>query len=358
MPTRINRRDFLAGMALGGTLPLAGVARARQPTRPIAFLVVSDTHYLADADSPERLDPRSRDVTSRFVDLLNGLPGSPLPETIGGGVVPPLTGVLHTGDIIDSGDKRGAVFERMQRTEWAAFEADFGCEAGEGRLAFPMRELHGNHDGPQGEGPACDGIAVRNRRRRDLSNVSDDGLLCSWDWGDVHFVSLGIVVGSAPDARQKRRYAPRGSLDFLVDDLATHVGSSGRPVVLAHHIDVARAIHPCSEEDPDGGSREWHPCDARSFHAALGGTTVAGIFYGHTHARAMHTWDGTALDAAAGLPVYNVDNGSHFGGGQQAFFLVTIDATDVTVRECGTRDGWETLEWTPQVWRRPLRPAG
>lgn len=355
MASRPCRRDLLTALALGGVLPLAGGAARRQPARPVSFLVVSDTHYLADAEVPERLDPRSRDVTGRFVDLLNGLPGSPLPETIGGGVVPPLAGVLHTGDIIDSGDKRGDRFERMQRTEWAAFEADFGCEAGDGRLAFPMRELHGNHDGPQGEGPACDGIAARNRRRRDLTNVSDDGLLCSWDWGDVHFVSLGIVVGAAADAVQRRRYAPRGSLAFLAADLAAHVGASGRPVVLAHHIDIARAVRPCSEEDPDGGSREWHPCDARAFHAAIDGVTVAGIFYGHTHARAIHAWNGTALDAADGLPVYNVDNASHFGGGQQAFFLVTIDEAELTLRECATADGWRTHGWTPQMWRRPLR---
>lgn len=103
-----------------------------------------------------------------------------------------------------------------------------------------------------------------------------------------------------------------------------------------------------SDHPPPG--REWHPCDARAFHGALAGYRVAGVFHGHTHARAIQRWNGSALDAADGVPVSNVDNASHFGGRQQAFFLVTIDGPSVTIRECATSDAWETHAWSPQTW--------
>ncbi len=78
-------------------------------------------------------------------------------------------------------------------------------------------------------------------------NLSENGLHYSWDWAGVHFVALGIVVGDAPEVTRKRRYAPLGSLPFLQQDLEKHVGKSGRPVVLVHHVDV----HRYSDEVPD-----------------------------------------------------------------------------------------------------------
>lgn len=365
-PAAVTRRDFLAGSAaFGAGALLAGADPGGAPLRAaeaapggddetVSFVFVSDTHYLADRAHPARLDPRSAGVTSRLIDVLNALPGETIPESAGGGTVRAPRGVIHGGDLIDTGDKNGAEAERMQRTEWAACTADFGLTGRDGRLKFPVYEVHGNHDGPQGRGLVPDGIRERNRTRPGVVHVSPDGLHCSWDWGPVHCVALGIVVGPAGTDGPKRRYDPRGSLEFLQADLDKHVRDAERPVVLVHHVDVARYVGPCRPDDAASASKEWNPCDVRAFYEAVRGKRVAAVLYGHTHARVVTAWDGESSKAAAGLPLYNVDNSAHFSGDAQAFFHFEIGPRETVVRECATQDGWRTHVWTPQVWRRPL----
>jgi hypothetical protein len=105
----------------------------------------------------------------------------------------------------------------------------------------------------------------------------------------VHFINLGIVVGSNKDKDNPRRYNPLGSLEFLQDDLQKNVGESGRPVVITHHIDVQRYSTAC-DADPKNAGKEWHPCDARAFHKAIAKYNVVAILYGHTHARNVLKW--------------------------------------------------------------------
>ena len=92
---------------------------------------------------------------------------------------------------------------------------------GDARLRWPVREVHGNHDGPRGDTVVTDTIKARNKRRAGLTNVAESGLHYSWDWAGVHFVALGIVVGDAPEVTRKRRYAPRGSLPFRIFSAGT-----------------------------------------------------------------------------------------------------------------------------------------
>jgi predicted phosphodiesterase len=356
----ITRRELLAATASLTTASLA-TALATPPLRgaddqssPVAFFLVGDTHYLAEKEQPTKLDERSAAVCSRLVETLNALPGTAIPEKAGGGAVRAPRGVIHAGDLIDSGDKNGRVYERMQQAEWDAFAADYGLTGQDGRLKFPVYEVHGNHDGPGGNGLVIDGITERNKRRPGLTQVSANGLHYSWDWGPVHFVNLGIVVGRDRRVAQRRRYDPLDSLDFLVADLKEHAAGSGRPVVVTHHVDVVRYSGPCDREDPANLGKEWHPCDVRAYHAAIRNYNVAAVLYGHTHARHVLSWDGTAARAAEGLPLFNVDNSSHFHGERQAVFYFEITPRETLVRECATKDAWRTHEWTPQFWRRPL----
>ena len=182
-----------------------------------------------------------------------------------------------------------------------------------------------------------------------MASVSDNGLHYSWDWGPAHFVNLGIIVGGDKSVTRKRRYAALDSLDFLVADLRDGVGSSRRPVVITHHLDIARHTGPCDPTSPVGG-KEWDPCDVRAFYDAIQEFNIAAIFYGHTHARDVFRWDGLSKKAASGLSVYNVDNGGHFKGLKQAFFYVEMDSRGVKVREFKTEDAWQTGSFTPQVW--------
>lgn len=348
----LSRREFVAAATALTTAPLP----ATQPKDdPVAFFVVGDTHFLASKDTPAKLDPRSAGVTARLVDVLNKLPGTDIPATAGGGKVLAPRGVVHAGDCIDTGDKADT---KMQETEWAAFTDAYGLTGKDGRLAVPVYEVFGNHDSPRGDGLAVKKIAARNKTRLGVSNASENGVHYSWDWGRVHFVNLGIVVGAAAGTTRKRRYGALDSLPFLVADLKEKVGTSGRPVVITHHVDVLRYSQPLPVDDKKAEGMEWDPADVRAFHDALKGYNVAAILYGHTHARNVFRWDGSANKAAkVGVPAFNVDNGSHFAFKQQAFFYFEVRADGVTVREYQTADGWESGSWTPQTWTAPLPAA-
>src|SRR5262249_23686804 len=158
--------------------------------------------------------------------------------------------------------------------EYEAYAADFGLDGTDGRLKYPVYEVHGNHDSPPGDGLVVGKIVERNRKRPGVKSLSKNGLHYSWDWGPVHLVALGIVVGAGPEVKRPRRYNPLDSLDFLVSDLREKVGDSGRPVVLMHHVDVLRYSLPC---DPQAApaNREWDPCDVKAYHDALKGYNVA-----------------------------------------------------------------------------------
>jgi len=115
----VSRRSFL-GHAAGGLSAAAAVptpaARRVEVDATIAFFVVGDTHFFADAAAPDRLHDRSAAVTGALVDRLNALPGQEIPERSGGGVVREPFGVIHAGDVIDTGDKQGKLQAAMQRT--------------------------------------------------------------------------------------------------------------------------------------------------------------------------------------------------------------------------------------------------
>ena len=253
---------------------------------------------------------------------------------------------------MDNADKSGAKL-KMADTEMAAFTADWGLNGGDARLRWPVREVHGNHDGPRGETVVTDAIKARNKRRAGLANVSENGLHYSWDWAGVHFVALGIVVGDAPEVTRKRRYAPHGSLPFLVRDLAENVGKSGRPVVVVHHVDVARYSGPVA--DDVAVKNEWDYGDVHAYHEALKPYRVAASLCGHTHTRNLFRWDGTKdTRAAKGSPFLNTDNAGHFNSVTQAFLHVEITPEQVRVREFATKDGWETGAWAAQEWKFAL----
>ena len=292
---------------------------------------------------------------ARLVEWLNKLPGTPFSPEAGGGDVPAPHGVIHAGDLVENGDK-GPPKQKMAETELAAFVGDWGLNGHDGRLRWIVREVHGNHDGPRGDGPVVSAITERNQRRAGLANVSANGLHYSWDWGGVHFVALGIVVGDAPEVTRKRRYAPRGSLPFLREDLEKNVGKSGRPVVLVHHVD----LHRYSVELPDDKvlSSEWDYGDTHAYYQTIKPYRVAATMCGHTHARKIARWDGTKDDRVLrGVPFLNTDNSGHFGSASQGFLHVEIGPAEMRVREFATKDGWETGAWTPQTWSFPLPSA-
>jgi len=357
----IRRREFLHALAGGTACAAVGIGTATtlaaesNPAKgpSASFFVVGDTHYLADKESPSRMDARSATICGRLVETLNHLAGTKIPDEAGGGVVAQANGVIHVGDVIDTGDKNGRVQTEMQKTEWAAYADDFGLTGSDGRLKMPVYEVHGNHDSPHGTGWAVEQIIARNRSRPGLVNVSDNGLHYSWNWGAAHFINLGLIVGTDKSVDRKRRYAALDSLDFLVSDLRDQVGDDGRPLVITHHIDIARYTGPCDRDAP-ADSKEWDPCDVHAFYEAIQNYNVAGIFYGHTHFRNVFRWDGASAKATSGVHVFNTDNAAHFGGDAQALLYVELHDGQLLVREYQTKDGWLSGFFTSQSWSAPF----
>jgi len=348
MKTNLKRRSFIvAPVTAFILLAVVMTADPKPKDEPVAFFLIGDTHILANKKEPAKLDDRSASLGAGLIGMLNKLAGTEIPKTAGGGQVVSPRGVIHAGDCIDTGDQSNV---KMQETEWTAFANDFGLTGKDGKLKLPIYEVHGNHDSPRGDGLAVKKIIERNKIRPGVTNVSRNGLHYSWDWGNVHFVNLGIVVGQVEDVKRKRRYGPHGSLDFLVSDLKDKVGTSSRPVVITHHVDMLRYSQSLPVEDKKAEGMEWDPADVKGYYDALRGYNVAAILYGHTHARNVFRWDGTTKGAETGIPVFNVSKSSHFASKQQAFFYIEIRGNNVIAREYQTKDGWETGSWTPQSW--------
>ncbi len=55
-----------------------------------------------------------------------------------------------------------------------------------------------------------------------------------------------------------------------------------------------------------------------------------------------------------GIPFLNTDNAGHFGSPAQAFLHVEVSQRLLRVREFATKDGWNSGDWTSQVWDFPL----
>ena len=355
----LNRRQFLAassaaaGAAALGASCLGAPEASSAQAGDVSFFLVSDTHFFAQKEAPTKLDEKSIATCRGLVDTLNRLPGTAIPAEAGGGTVAVPRGVIHGGDVIDTGDKNGGVHPQMIETEWAAFTSEFGLTGQDARLKYPIYEVHGNHDSPAGTGLAIQKITERNKTRPGLKNVSPNGLHYSWDWGPIHFINLGIVVGSDPLLKRSGRYNPLDSLGFLKSDLDKNVGANGRPVIITHHVDLARYSKPCDEAAPPSGG-EWDSCDVLAYHRAIKSFNVVAILYGHTHTRNIFQWDGVSPKADSGIHVFNVDNGAHFSSSAQAFFYFQLTGTTLTVRELQTKDRWQTSFWTPQTWTQTV----
>jgi len=328
-----------------------------------AFLVVGDPQYLADkTKSPTRLDPYSEEANSRAVKLLNNFTGMPLPQSDGVGKVSrDILGLIVTGDLIDSADKNGGYYPAMQKFEWNRYKADYGLTGKDGKIPFPVYELHGNHDGPQGDTFIVEDIIARNDTRPGLRNRSRNGLHYSWDWGPLHCVNLGMFVGEGEKRRKDHHYAPRASLEFLREDLEKEVGNSGRPVILSFHL------HPfCPEYD-------WPKEDLDAFWKAIAPYNVIALFHGHTHGSppSKRMWDGKQFGPklSNGIDLFNPDDigasktdrkdpSKGVGLYHGLLYAALIDCAGVEndqfiVRSYATKDNWSTHGWHT-TWSRAV----
>lgn len=267
-----------------GSLLLAALlaAMAQQARAELTFFTCSDTHYNEAVVS--------NTVQAGLVDLMNGLPGKEYPADLGGGAVAAPRGVIVPGDLIDDGQGPAA----MIRQEWTLWNADFGL-AGEGRLKFPVYEGYGNHD-LNGRFYVEDEIKARNLKRADVVNIASNGYHYAWEWDGIHFIQLNLYPGTVRPAGVGGQ-PPRHALEFLKEDLAKHVGASGRPVIVSHHY-----------MPTDGW---WSDPEKAAYREALRPYNVILVIHGHQGSASITDWMGlTLLDnhhfARTGVFVVNI----------------------------------------------------
>lgn len=278
------------------------------------------------------------------IERMNSLPGTAWPEKLGGGPIGKPRGVLVLGDLVDDGDKVGET-----EIEWQAFEKHFGLDGTDGLLKYPVFEGFGNHDGPpkkfvkQRRSVQAE-IERRNLVRREkglISHISPNGLHYAWDWNGIRFIQANSYP--ADTQNPKVRYSlpwhdPQQALQFVKDDLAANVGTSGRPVILLAHCGF----------DTDW----WVADDWKAFHDVAKPYEVVAYFHGHT-GTGLKKWS-----PPGETPVLDVIN---TGQTEKGFFVVEISEAKMRLGYHVKRDPavLENPEW---IWKfvmeKPLaRPA-
>ena len=264
----------------------------------ITFFVGSDLHYGYTGHVPT-----SDEISRAGLDVMNALPGQAYPASIGGGVVALPRGALLIGDLTETGTN----------PQWCCFTNDWGLN-GEQRFSFPVYEGYGNHD--LAWGFPLEGIKARNPFRCGVKNVSSNGYHYSWDWDFLHLVCLNLFPGNEVDPGFPAT-SPNSSLEFLVSDLATNVGVSGRPVVLYHHYGF---------DAP--GQTGWSARQQTNYYEAIKNYNVIAIFAGHSHQSGFTNWCGidTCVDGAIGK----------YGN----FFVAHVTWTNLTLVERLPNNTW------------------
>ncbi len=124
---------------------------------------------------------------------------------------------------------------------------------------------------------------VRSHPRNTPINGSYPNIHYSWDWENIHFIHLNLYPSNEPRPK-KTIQNPFKSFDFLKKDLATHVGDSGRPVILMHHYGFDNFSRGILE---DGSMSEiaqwWSVKDQNNYEELLKDYNVIAIFSGHAH---------------------------------------------------------------------------
>ena len=297
-------------LARVSVVALLCVGMSRAEPRDLTYVVASDLHYYG-TNANTRIQAH--------IDRLNALPGTAYPEALGG-VVGPITGVILNGDLTNNGTQQ----------QWEFLVNDWGL-TGERRCKFPVYEGMGNHDFYSGDILISNAV-LRTQSRPGIMNVSSNGLHYAWEWKGVHFIQANLVPEE--DARS------RSALTFIREDLAKHVGDSGKPVIINFHLSPVI-------------DRDWPVERQKPLLETLSRYHVIGLFCGHSHGYIVRKEDGKRVPDAdyecrkfPGSSIDLYDDGSLRDCGARPkwkdsgrFLVVHITDTNMTV-VMNTPQGW------------------
>jgi len=316
----ISRRQFLrqatsttAGLIVGSSLA-QGITYKGKTHKfstgsdwDVTFFAIGDTHYgWGQTIVYNELTNKAK------IDHMNYIPGNlAYPGAPYGGIVAEPRGVLIAGDLTASG----------KTDQWEGFDAVDGFEddylgsgSTPGRLKWPVYEGFGNHDTAEISGfsdYARDQMKSRTvaGERPGTFDVSDNGYHYSWTWENIHFVNLNLYPGAiGTDAK--------GSLEFLISDLAKNIGNSGKAVVLYHHYDFLISYW-------------WQEREMDAYYEAIKDYNIIAIIYGHTHITNFEssTW--------RGINTFNVGL-----AGTEKFAVFQITKNRLFAGECVNNTTW------------------
>lgn len=301
---------------------------------------------------------QKKEENNQMVQAINSLANTNWPSrftsidnSIHGTKVNGIRGILIAGDLVENS------FIKVSDTnlEVSSFLEKYPlCGSSDpNKSAYPTYEGFGNHDfvpisGPEFNqapntheiSPSIQMVVDRNQHRKGILSKHSHGHY-SWQWDNVHFVNLNLMVAdnhaeSIDKISNGKGVRPENafeSLTFLQADLAKHVGSSGRPIVLMMHYPLTNGSrHSATEKD------------AFNDFVLNNNYNVIAIIHGHSHAsavRALRFPRDTNLPAIKYIPVFDV--GSPFyrkdkNNGNGHFTLIRI-----------TNDYLEAVNysWTP-----------
>jgi hypothetical protein len=275
----------------------------------LTFIIATDQHYGRD---------NNVEINHVVVTQINSLAGTKYPEKFDSGIVRTPRGVIAPGDLLDKGYD-----PKTSQHKWDEWIADYGLDGTDGVLGFPVFEGIGNHDGPPVKSIPRAKIRERNKVRKGLTEVSENGLHYSWDWEHVHIVNTNLFPGDGPDdvmGVSKPDHDPEMALDFLKKDLAKHVAKSGKPVIVITHYGVL------------GGMADWWTPQAKErFHQAIAPYNIIGIFNGHSHGADFISWKNilTVHCGTTARPEY----------GHGDFMVIRVTETEMKIIH-RKHDGW------------------
>lgn len=243
--------------------------------------------------------------------------------------------VVSTGDETNDG----------QQTSLGAFRLLYEAGWSSDSTWMPLFPGYGNHD--MQNDCEFDNCAKRmldyssNTASCNPNGMDPQSRNYSWDWGKFHLVQLNSWAGDTL-AGYNNSYTPKvkdthgSGLPWFIADLQSHVGNSGRPVILFQHY----GWDPLSTQlNSDGTPSWWSDTDRQTFLNIIKDYNVVAIITGHDHNLGSY---GVSVTDSSGNAKMLDDFVGGTGGqnGTGEFFMVRL--TD------------QFLDLMPVQWTDPL----
>lgn len=188
---------------------------------------------------------------------------------------PLLRGMILAGDLVQAGHPG----------EWDYYLNSFTEQGTKYTLLPYIFDGLGNHDYDSPQRHVIIRDHIRNHSRntvRTFRQQADPLPHYSWDWHDIHFVQLNLMPADFAPV-QAPTFNPYSALAFLQQDLAAHVGTTGRPVFVIHHFGLNEGDYPNYDPDDPTTSLWFEPGQKAAYWDAIAPYNVRGIIHGHTH---------------------------------------------------------------------------